>query len=260
MGRDMSQEELARIKTEYARRDSDDGLSKIYNYQNPAFMYHMQERERAVLKMLRGKGIDISGGKILEVGCGSGHILQRFLEFGAGKVFGVDLIEHRVKEGKKYHPNVCLVQGDAARLPYPDHSFNLVMQFMCLSSVLDEHMRKQITGEMWRVLKSGGVILSYDMRPPSSVLLSFIKIAKFFIPRRILRGKNNYRVKNITPTKPLTVEEIRSFFPHGELNYRSVSLEFNIARVSRRSFLLASFLSLIPCFRTHFLVLMRKLF
>jgi len=254
----MNHDELTRIKTEYARRDSDKDLSEIYTYQNPAFVYHMQERERAILNMLMENDIDISEGKILEVGCGSGHILQRFLEFGAEKVFGIDLIEHRVKAGKKYHPNVFLVQGDAAQLPYPDHSFNLVMQFMCLSSVLNDHMRKQISIEMWRVLKPGGVFLSYDMRPPSLVLLTCFKIAKFFIPKRMLRGKDDYHVQNITPTKPLTIDEIKLFFAHGKLNYRSVSLEFNIARVAERSFLFAYFLSLVPWFRTHFLVLIKK--
>lgn len=257
MNKDISQSELQRIQDEYTRRDSDNNLSELYSYMNPAFAYHMQEREWAILNMLRYNNIDISQLNMLEIGCGTGHILNRFLEFGATKAFGIDLMENRIKEGRKKYPNINFVKGNATQLPFPDKSFNTVMQFMCISSILDSEMRQQIANEMWRVLQPNGIIISYDMRPPSPVLIAFYNIAKLFILSQF-RNKFRCSIKHITPTKPLSIKEIVSLFPCGKLNYSSVSLEFNMTRIARRSCIIASFLSLIPWFRTHLLVLIKK--
>jgi ubiquinone/menaquinone biosynthesis C-methylase UbiE len=252
--------ETARIKREYLLRDTSE-INKLYTYENPVFLYHMQERERILLKMINKAGIVIANSKVLEIGCGTGHILQRFLEFGAEKTFGIDLIENRIRNGKKNYPNVSLIQGNASQLPYTDNAFKLIMQFMCLSSVLDQSMRRSIAKEMWRVLEPGGVLISYDMRNPSSVLLlcfKCFKLFKFLIPRKWIRKSLCDRPKDSTPIKTLSIQEIRTLFPQGEVYYKSVSLEFNFAQIAKISFFAASLLSLVPWFRTHFLVIIRK--
>lgn len=176
--------ETDRIRAEYTRRDRL-GLSRIYSYSNPAFVFHMQEREWAVLRLLRSEKIKLDGVSVLEVGCGSGHILQRFLEFGARRVAGIDLMESRVETAKRSYPHLHLAVGNGAQLPYPNDSFDLVAQFMCLSSVLDPAMREQIADEMWRVLRPGGTMLSYDLRPfPLIVRVSCLPYYGF---RRLLR-------------------------------------------------------------------------
>ncbi|MBA4416363.1 MAG: hypothetical protein C0392_00405 [Syntrophus sp. (in: bacteria)] len=249
--------ETSRIRKEYLRRDISE-TNKIYTYENPVFLYHMQEREHTILRMINKAGIVIANLKVLEVGCGTGHILQRFLEFGAGKTFGIDLMEHRIQDGKKHYPNISFVQGNASQLPYSDNSFSLVMQFMCLSSVLDQSMRNSIAEEMWRVLEPDGTLLSYDMRPPSLILLSCFKLFKSLIPRKWIGKSVHVRPKDVTPTRPLSLREIRILFPEGEIYYKSTSLELNLAQIAKKSFLAASFMSLIPWFRTHFLVIIRK--
>ena len=55
--------------------------------------------------------------------------------------------------------------ANAAELPFPDGEFDLVTHFTCLSSVLDPGLRAAIAAEMWRVVRPGGVVLSFDMRP-----------------------------------------------------------------------------------------------
>jgi ubiquinone/menaquinone biosynthesis C-methylase UbiE len=52
--------------------------------------------------------------------------------------------------------------GTASELPFPDHSFDLVSQFMLFTSVLDLRMRFQIAEEIDRVLAPGGRFLWYD--------------------------------------------------------------------------------------------------
>lgn len=259
MPEDVSRNELSRLKAEYLARDARH-LNKDYSYQNPAFVYHMQEREWAILSLLREQGVDLSTLDVLEVGCGTGHILQRFLEFGVKKAAGIELMEHRVKQGATRYPKVLLAQGDASLLPYGDSSFDCVMQFMCLSSVLDRNMRGLISAEMWRVLKPGGIILSYDMRPTSgfvSLCYRAFRSIKFLGRSGRDTAMNQLRA---TPTKALDISEIRGLFKARDVAYCSVSLNLKIARVASTSHLLVGLLSRLPWFRTHYIALIRKPF
>jgi ubiquinone/menaquinone biosynthesis C-methylase UbiE len=255
-------QEAIRIRNEYARRDGRGFSQIIYRYSNPAFMFHMQEREWAILLSLRREGIDLTGSKILEVGCGNGHILQRFIEFGARVAVGIDLMGSRVGQGRKSYPNLHLHQGDAAFLPFGNAGFDLVMQFTCLSSVMEPTMRRQIASEMWRVLRPGGVILFYDLRPISIFSRLFIRaLRQFKLEGKFVREDifQEY-VRNPTPTQPLAIKEIRSLFSQGDMNCRTLSLDFSVARLAELSHWLASVLSCLPCLRTHYLVIVRKPF
>jgi ubiquinone/menaquinone biosynthesis C-methylase UbiE len=257
-------QEIQRVREEYERRDLLN-VSDIYEYTNSSFVFHMEEREWGILRLLQSQGVRLRGSSVLEVGCGTGHILQRFQEFGARRLAGVDLMESRIRKGKTFYPNLGLVAGNGGDLPYRDGSFDLVMQFMCLSSVLDPLLRKQIAKEMWRVLREGGSILSYDLRPASWIagLLSI----PYYAIRRIarLRGFTTREERrqpgespNVTPVKPLSWSEIRRLYPRGQWKRRSLSLRFDLCRVSKRSFLLALMFSYIPFLRSHWLVLIRK--
>ena len=74
------QDEIKRLRTEYARRE-EDGLSKAkYSRFNPVQLFLLQSRERTLLHLLRKHGItDLSNLSICEIGCGSGGVLQEFL-------------------------------------------------------------------------------------------------------------------------------------------------------------------------------------
>jgi ubiquinone/menaquinone biosynthesis C-methylase UbiE len=251
-----STEEITRIQAEYLRRDAS-CLNRQFSFQNPAFVYHMQEREWSILSLLRKEGVAIDKLEMLEIGCGTGHILQRFLQFGARKATGIDLMEHRIRTGIQQYPGLLLAVGDGAHLPYRDRAFNFVTQFMCISSVLDDNTRSIIAHEMLRVLKPGGIILSYDMReapvPTRLLSLFFDHLVRLFCKKPALDTE-----ENPTPTKPLNAKEIKKLFVGCQLKYRSASLHFGLARMAAHSRLGASLLSLIPWFRTHYLTVIRK--
>jgi ubiquinone/menaquinone biosynthesis C-methylase UbiE len=254
--------ELDRIRREYARRDRL-GLSKIYHEANPAFLFHKQEREWAILSFLRKLKVDLTGCSVLEVGSGTGHILQRFIDFGASQAVGLDVMLNRLQTAKERHPRVTLAQGNAAELPFASHHFDLVTQFMCLSSVLDPSMRREIAGEMWRVLRPGGLLLSYDLRPrpfKGRLAVKLLRLMGDLVrpPPRKWHGEVPKEQYAPTPIRPLSVHEIRELFPRGESSQRSVSLDFHLAEVAETSYLMASFLSRIKCLQTHYLVVIRK--
>jgi SAM-dependent methyltransferase len=249
--------ELERIRTEYLKRDAA-GSTNPYSYANPAFQYHIQEREHGLLQMLRRLKLDLAATDVLEVGCGTGHILGRFLEFGARSVAGVELMPHRILMGRDKYPTIRTLCADAGDLPFASESFGLVMQFMCLSSVLDSSLRVRIAQEMWRVLAPGGVILSYDLRP-GSVLRNSIG----YLAAQSRNGSGSKMVSDkgnhvVTPTRPVGIEELGSLFSEGTLISRSLSLDFNLASLAGLSWLLTSVLSAVPALRTHWLAVIRK--
>jgi ubiquinone/menaquinone biosynthesis C-methylase UbiE len=253
-------DEIERIRQAYRERDAS-SVTDAFSYQNPAFAFHMRERESAILAALRQMNFSLQGAKVLEVGCGTGHILQRFIEFGAAQAWGIELMENRVAIANRSYPDLRITQGNAAALPYEDGSFDVVMQFMCISSVLDGVVRKQIATEMWRTLKPGGIFLSYDLRPPSWAYTFPRALVGKVLPDTVknkIRQRRAQGTGHVTPIKPLGLDEIGSWSLGRDGNIYSLSLAWKWVTVAQRHALLERILALLPWLRTAYLVVLRK--
>jgi SAM-dependent methyltransferase len=258
--------ERERILDAYGRRD-EAGVSRAFRLSDPAFLFHIRERERALLRLLREEGFPIGSASVLEVGCGTGHVLARFLEFGARSATGVDLAPWRLREAKGQHAALRLVRADGAELPFVDGSFDLVAQFLCLSSVLDDAMRRRVAREMWRVLRPGGLLLSYDLRPATAGSRAFF--LGYYALRRLaapFRGRAGNEAAGggdgedppVTPTRPVGHREIRDLFPGGSLRCEPVSLDYRLAPLAGKRPVPGRLLSAAPFLRTHYLAAVRK--
>jgi SAM-dependent methyltransferase len=154
--------EAERIRSAYARRRGEER----YSWLEPAYCYHMQECERAMLAALREAGVrSLADARILEVGCGRGFWLRQLVQWGAtpARVVGIDLIADRVRDAARLSAGeVGLAVGSGASLPLPDASFDVVLQSTVFTSILDGAVRARVAGEMRRVLRPGGLILWYD--------------------------------------------------------------------------------------------------
>ncbi len=248
--------EAKRIREEYVRRDNL-GLTNVYKYSNPTFLFHMQEREWGIIETLRRQNIAIDQCIVLEVGCGTGHILERWIEFGAGVAVGIDLMIGRLLRGHQRYPNLPLLQGNGAELPFASEVFDMVLQFTCLSSVLDPSARARIADEMWRVLRPGGIIVSYDLRDYSLLIRMLSSVSASFQRARRL-WKEPEACQKPTPIEPLSLQEINRLFGKGSISCRSTSLHFRLASIARFSHLLAWTLGRLPCLRSHHLAIIRK--
>ncbi|GCF10080.1 class I SAM-dependent methyltransferase [Dictyobacter arantiisoli] len=158
-------QELARLEGEYTRRAHNNYYAERYSYFNEAALLHIHDLERHLLALLKKHGLtSLLDMKILDVGCGSGGYLRRFLDYGAvpSNLSGIDLMPPRIEQAKLLNPAIDWRVGSAHQLPYANESFDLVMSFVVFSSILDTALRQQIVEEMWRVRKPGGVILLYD--------------------------------------------------------------------------------------------------
>src|SRR5690606_11679681 len=65
------------------------------------------------------------GERILDIACGTGASSASLARSGA-TIVGLDFSPGMVEEGRRRHPRVEFVEGDAARLPFGDDEFDAV--------------------------------------------------------------------------------------------------------------------------------------
>lgn len=155
--------EYERSRSQYEARDAVGGQSEFWRLSNPVVVHLMQERERAVLHGITRMKIQLSQANILDVGCGTGSEFASLLRWGAKReqLHGVELSPHRAEVAAQLGlADVLLVDGE--KLPYKDSSFDIVIQNVVFSSIIDESARVSLADEIFRVLKPGGLIIWYD--------------------------------------------------------------------------------------------------
>jgi ubiquinone/menaquinone biosynthesis C-methylase UbiE len=235
--------EIDRIAAAYRRRDRAPAPPA---HADPAQLAHLQDLEWQLVRALGAAGVSLEGAEVLDVGSGSGFLLHRVVELGAARGTGLDLMEERVAAGRARYPQLELVQGNAAALPFGDGAFDVVTQFTCLSSVLDNGLRAAIAAEMWRVLRPGGAIVSYDMRPAWKPLGALGK-----------RLRERGGAQGWTPVTAIGADELRRLFP-GEMTLHTVSLNAALPAAVRRRRSLALALQALPVLRSHHLAVVRR--
>jgi len=124
--------------------------------------------------LFRGIAADVArvappGSKVLEVGCGPGHLSTRLARDHGLDVTGLDLDPAMIKRARASVgrlgagvPAPTFVVGDVAALPFADGSFDTVVSTLSL-----HHWADPAAGlaEIARVLRPGGRALVWDIRP-----------------------------------------------------------------------------------------------
>ncbi len=107
------------------------------------------------------------GDRVLDVGCGGGY-LARLLAAAVGpggQVTGVDPSAAAVRYARRRTPANCSFQtGTGQDLNLPDRSFDVVTSTLATHHI-PEAERATAFGEMFRVLRPGGVLLAADFAP-----------------------------------------------------------------------------------------------
>ena len=97
--------------------------------------YHYDGRWLPVAKRMAAHYGVKAGDRVLDVGCGKGFLLHEFTQAVPGvQVSGLDISRYALAHAK---PEVAsfLTQGDAASLPFPDKSFDLVVSINTLHNL-----------------------------------------------------------------------------------------------------------------------------
>jgi ubiquinone/menaquinone biosynthesis C-methylase UbiE len=123
-------------------------LDRFHNHPSVLVRWIEGERVRRIWALLTPRASD----RVLEVGCGAGHLLARV---PAGRQFGVDLAHVLLQRARgRLGSGTAFAQADAIDLPFPSDTFERVY----CSEVL-EHLPDPAAAieEIRRVLRKGGV-------------------------------------------------------------------------------------------------------
>lgn len=128
-------------------------IERFYERSHPLIRWVESRRLKAIVALARPAGHAAS---VLEVGCGAGHVLERFEQW---RRTGVDLsVRMLQKTRRRLGGSVRLVQATADRLPFPDSCFDIVVCTEVLEHTADPG---GVVCELARVVSvSGKVVVS----------------------------------------------------------------------------------------------------
>jgi phosphatidylethanolamine/phosphatidyl-N-methylethanolamine N-methyltransferase len=197
--------EISAVKSSYAR------WAPVYDKTFGAIT--RSGRKQAV------KYINARGGKVLEVGVGTGLSLRRYTD--AVEVTGIDysaemLDKAREKQRKKaLHPVVNLLEMDARNLDFSDNHFDTIAAMHILSVVPEP---ERVMAEVSRVLKPGGEVVITNHFARDKGFLAFVE--KLIAPLDNLLGwHSDFEIDRILAQDCLNIQTRRTIPPLGMMTF-----------------------------------------
>ena len=98
------------------------------------------------------------GGRILDLGCGSGKPIDAFFLAKGFDVTGIDVSEEQIRLAKQTLPSGRFVQGEMTEVDFPAESFEAIVSFYAIFHVpREEHAA--LLRKAWGLLRPGGHLL-----------------------------------------------------------------------------------------------------
>jgi SAM-dependent methyltransferase len=228
--------EIAAIERRYARR-REIGSSQRYSPLDSYVFQSEQEKDAAIVRWLMTSGLStrVSRATLLEIGCGHGINLLRFLRFGfrPHHIAGNELLPDRLEAAREVlPPSIRLISGDATTLDLAEERFDVVCLFTVLSSILDDDFQQRLAARAWSLVRPGGGVLCYDF---------------------IYNNPANGDVRRVS------THRLRELFPGADASFQKLTLAPPIGRLVTRWWGGAyTVLRQVPALRSHVLAWLPK--
>ncbi len=134
---------------------------------------------RLLSGFLQKHNIDLNGGIILDVGCGSGYSTELIgRRYNPSELVAFDIMPEQITLAKKRHKNTKLFVGDVTKIVLPSNKYDAVFVFGILHHVPEW---KKALREIYRVLKPDGVLLVEEVDKNGVIFVE--KYLHFYHPR-----------------------------------------------------------------------------
>lgn len=145
----------ARLNEQFDLRGTGEtGLSLAYNKACYAL------RRSALERALREAGVESSGSRVLDVGCGTGFFTALYLSWGA-RVTGLDIAPTSIERLGQRYPEAEFLLGDVSEVPL-DQRYDIVNAFDVLYHITDDDRWETAVRHLARAVNSNGLMLLTD--------------------------------------------------------------------------------------------------
>ncbi len=104
-------------------------------------------------------GVSAKDIKILDVGCGTGRLIDFLHQRGYGQVQGIDYVPECVKKTKERIPSAFCEVMDAADIAYKKESFDVCIACRTLQSLPTKEEKQKVVREIQRILRKGSYFI-----------------------------------------------------------------------------------------------------
>lgn len=188
-----------------------DGIFHCYDAANRALTLGMDSgwRARAAKAALRN-----SPASCLDVCTGTGEMALLLKELSPGaEITAVDMNERMLSAARKKAAGIRFIRGEAARLPFPDGSFDALTAAFAARNLDCEGELAEIFREFRRVLKPGGVFVNLETSQPRNPVIKRL----FHLYVRIMTALAGVFVPEERQAYAFLSDTVRSFYGPDEL-------------------------------------------
>ena len=168
-------------------------------YEKHVLPFHDAVTHPRIISLIEVLAGSLEGKEILDIGCGSGCLMQRLYDSGS-KCTGIDITPAFVRMAQSRGLDVKLASMHA--LPFPDEAFHIVVSTFALNYLpqTGQHLALE---EAFRVLRPGGVLVLALMHPSLMRTKHYTESPPYVIP-----ATNTY----FEPIRKLSITQLEEEF------------------------------------------------
>ncbi|HYQ57249.1 MAG TPA: class I SAM-dependent methyltransferase [Draconibacterium sp.] len=164
-------------------------------YQTPAG----KEIDAIEVKLIADAMQEVPKGKMLELGCGTGHWTELFVNRGFD-VIATDISDAMLKLAIQKNLEAEVLKADAEELPFKNESFDVVASVTMMGFL---ERKETVLNEIYRVLKPGGYLLLGCLNGNSQLAKNatndpVFKNAAFYVPESLEKALTKFGAPELT--------------------------------------------------------------